>query len=122
MRHFVLLVLLVGCGTYNYNRAALVPRSTPRMTTGQPLAGKGQLGLGASSVAHFGKPGVGDPNAGIEIPGTQLHGDLRARLGEMVSFGILYENGLDQGAKRSEERRVGKECPSKCRSRWSPYH
>ena len=26
---------------------------------------------------------------------------------------------LDQ---RSEERRVGKECPSLCRSRWSPYH
>ena len=25
-------------------------------------------------------------------------------------------------AGRSEERRVGKECPSKCRSRWSPYH
>ena len=24
--------------------------------------------------------------------------------------------------RRSEERRVGKECPSKCRSRWSPYH
>ena len=23
---------------------------------------------------------------------------------------------------RSEERRVGKECASKCRSRWSPYH
>src|SRR5216117_1515859 len=23
---------------------------------------------------------------------------------------------------RSEERRVGKECPSLCRSRWSPYH
>src|SRR3546814_19556860 len=23
---------------------------------------------------------------------------------------------------RSEERRVGKECVSKCRSRWSPYH
>jgi cell division protease FtsH len=23
---------------------------------------------------------------------------------------------------RSEERRVGKECTSKCRSRWSPYH
>ena len=22
----------------------------------------------------------------------------------------------------SEERRVGKECPSLCRSRWSPYH
>src|SRR3546814_18937848 len=24
-------------------------------------------------------------------------------------------------AKRSEERRVGKECVSTCRSRWSPY-
>src|SRR3546814_10904087 len=26
------------------------------------------------------------------------------------------------GAGRSEERRVGKECVSTCRSRWSPYH
>src|SRR3546814_11272122 len=25
-------------------------------------------------------------------------------------------------SKRSEERRVGKECVSTCRSRWSPYH
>src|SRR3546814_1526236 len=25
-------------------------------------------------------------------------------------------------ARRSEERRVGKECVSTCRSRWSPYH
>lgn len=99
MRYFVWLVLLVGCGTYNYNRAALVPRATPRMTTGQPIDGQAQIAVGASSVAHLGKPGVGDPNAGVEIPGTQLHGDLRARIGEMVSFGILYENGLDQGAK-----------------------
>ena len=29
---------------------------------------------------------------------------------------------LAELAPRSEERRVGKECPSKCRSRWSPYH
>ena len=28
--------------------------------------------------------------------------------------------GLD--VERSEERRVGKECTSWCRSRWSPYH
>src|SRR3546814_1316540 len=26
------------------------------------------------------------------------------------------------GLTRSEERRVGKECVSTCRSRWSPYH
>src|SRR3546814_2904221 len=33
---------------------------------------------------------------------------------------------MDPGAERqvirSEERRVGKECVSTCRSRWSPYH
>src|SRR3546814_4093315 len=27
-----------------------------------------------------------------------------------------------QRAARSEERRVGKECVSTCRSRWAPYH
>src|SRR3546814_1549068 len=26
------------------------------------------------------------------------------------------------GTERSEERRVGKECVSTCRSRWSPHH
>src|SRR3546814_16981288 len=28
----------------------------------------------------------------------------------------------DVAQRRSEERRVGKECVSTCRSRWSPYH
>src|SRR3546814_9772899 len=28
----------------------------------------------------------------------------------------------DDSCERSEERRVGKECVSTCRSRWSPYH
>src|SRR3546814_17019964 len=32
---------------------------------------------------------------------------------------IMLEAGRDN---RSEERRVGKECVSTCRSRWSPYH
>ena len=42
---------------------------------------------------------------------------LLARLSQLV--GTL--TGL-QGAARSEERRVGKECSVTCRSRWSPYH
>src|SRR3546814_10718213 len=29
---------------------------------------------------------------------------------------------FDPHRNRSEERRVGKECVSTCRSRWSPYH
>src|SRR3546814_17840105 len=30
--------------------------------------------------------------------------------------------GLEAGGDRSEERRVGKECVSTCRSRWAPYN
>src|SRR3546814_15078197 len=36
-----------------------------------------------------------------------------------VASNIVHADFL---ADRSEERRVGKECVSPCRSRWSPYH
>jgi replicative DNA helicase len=42
--------------------------------------------------------------------------------------GLAYLNALAQSVpsaanlRRSEERRVGKECRRLCRSRWSPYH
>src|SRR3546814_13413868 len=56
--------------------------------------------------------------------------------GEPVGQGRLHQGeskddpGTDQchgsrpafHQKRSEERRVGKECVSTCRSRWPPYH
>src|SRR3546814_3652152 len=32
------------------------------------------------------------------------------------------QQGEREQQPRSEERRVGKECVSTCRSRWSPYH
>src|SRR3546814_2602281 len=35
---------------------------------------------------------------------------------------VLEAFGLFNVDFRSEERRVGKECVSTCRSRWSPYH
>ena len=34
----------------------------------------------------------------------------------------LFEFDVTSWGWRSEERRVGKECQSTCRSRWSPYH
>src|SRR3546814_2585217 len=34
----------------------------------------------------------------------------------------LRQAGAAKPGWRSEERRVGKECVSTCRSRWSPYH
>src|SRR3546814_13230076 len=43
------------------------------------------------------------------------HRDLDTAIMALIDSG-----GRDQ--LRSEERRVGKECVSTCRSRWSPYH
>src|SRR3546814_3233095 len=38
--------------------------------------------------------------------------------------GLPFDDLLQEAniGMRSEERRVGKECVSTCRSRWSPYH
>src|SRR3546814_19677208 len=54
----------------------------------------------------------------LEVPGI---GTLKAT---MISAGIptVFVNAEDIGYQRSEERRVGKECVSTCRYRWSPYH
>src|SRR3546814_16646690 len=41
------------------------------------------------------------------------------KLGEV---GALVRPKCCRYVRRSEERRVGKECVSTCRSRWSPYH
>src|SRR3546814_714168 len=38
------------------------------------------------------------------------------------SCNLNYKKEQERGNRRSEERRVGKECVSTCRSRWSPYH
>src|SRR3546814_18614948 len=42
----------------------------------------------------------------------------------LLAFGIGFIWALfdRQRRSRSEERRVGKECVSTCRSRWPPYH
>src|SRR3546814_18783780 len=46
--------------------------------------------------------------------------DLRRQVG--AELHLLLDDPLPASFHRSEERRVGKECVSTCRSRWSPYH
>lgn len=42
---------------------------------------------------------------------------------DLSSQQVTQKLHISQAAlTRSEERRVGKECISQCRSRWSPYH
>src|SRR3546814_18794850 len=47
---------------------------------------------------------------------TSRHGDVQ----HLVRTAVVV--GAPTVHRRSEERRVGKECVSTCRSRWSPYH
>src|SRR3546814_15114853 len=61
------------------------------------------------------------PRDGPAVAGAVLRGAVLAGLP------VLRRPGLRQARRglrgdRSEERRVGKECVSTCRSRWSPYH
>src|SRR3546814_2864226 len=44
------------------------------------------------------------------------------RQGQRDIFWLNRCNSNSAAPRRSEERRVGKECVSTCRSRWSPYH
>src|SRR3546814_18064753 len=46
----------------------------------------------------------------------------RTMKGAFVDPGGDLEKLKAAAAQRSEERRVGKECVSTCRSRWAPYH
>src|SRR3546814_9688325 len=52
------------------------------------------------------------------IRGFQAHRAADLHLDDHGGF----EREICQVGIRSEERRVGKECVSTCRSRWSPYH
>ena len=56
-------------------------------------------------------------NDGIgDLPG------ITAELPKLKELGITTIWLSPVYKSRSEERRVGKECTSWCRSRWSPYH
>ena len=67
-----------------------------------------------------------DKTGGFDIDHTRLkHPERLERLLLAVAVATIWchevgEHVLSEG--RSEERRVGKECTSWCRSRWSPYH
>src|SRR3546814_12347582 len=50
----------------------------------------------------------------------KLARQLLARIAADLAAGRY--RGVARDCDRSEERRVGNECVSTCRSRWSPYH
>src|SRR3546814_15653602 len=64
---------------------------------------------------------VGEPRAGfLDHIGLDAEVDQLAGLGDALAVHDVEIDHLERG--RSEERRVGKECVSTCRSRWAPYY
>src|SRR3546814_6809765 len=71
---------------------------------------------------------------GIANDGARWEGARRSALGGIPDVMFVIDANKEELAikeanvlgipvvARSEERRVGKECVSTCRSRWSPYH
>src|SRR6187200_2820533 len=80
------------------------------------------------------------PTTGVDLPDGEFGGGLprRTTLSLLLDVSLLAPDqsvkdtankllkmmetdGGGGGGGRSEERRVGKECLTQCRSRWSPY-
>src|SRR3546814_16157115 len=87
------------------------------------------LGVKPEHILAFDRNGVIHSEHTDLDPDKQRYArDTKARtLAEIVEGADVFL-GLSAGGilkpemVRSEERRVGKECVSTCRSRWSPYH
>src|SRR3546814_17318396 len=86
-------VLTIGCSRSSNARR---PRASLSTTTAEPGVGK---------TIHIDV----NPSHAVEIDGALVARGLGLAVPEFRQL-------------RSEERRVGKECVSTCRSRWSPYH
>src|SRR3546814_14887260 len=92
------------------------------------------LRVGAG-VRYIGNTVSTGPTTGLKTPGYTLVDALVALDWNRWTAAINATNLFDKSyfstcrtfgdcftGNRSEERRVGKECVSTCRSRWSPYH
>src|SRR3546814_16725206 len=67
--------------------------------------------VNAGGIINVSAEYLGEDESDVELRVAQI----APRVGE------LLERAAREG-RRSEERRVGKECVRTCRSRWSPYH
>src|SRR3546814_12982441 len=66
---------------------------------------------------------VEDAEDAAGLLGEDFLQNLRVDAGDRdVGAQAVDDEGAEREPQRSAERRVGKECVSTCRSRWSPYH
>src|SRR3546814_13271883 len=107
---------LAGCGGPRGFYASDPPRI--------PLGGNFTVQPGQEVIVY----GVRSKRCGMEPPAFEAAaGEMFSGAGSQApATGEVYDAGTGQSVVvlcgRSEERRVGKECVSTCRSRWSPCH
>ena len=116
--------LLLFAGNIVYAEAQQEKRVTGTVTSeGEPLPGVSVQLKGASSALYGSDAIAGVINIITDDPKSALNVSSNTRVS---SHGRISESvnadANDGKLSRSEERRVGKECASMCRSRWSPYH
>src|SRR3546814_14711442 len=76
--------------------------------------------LEAATEARPTTTALAQPDAAAGI-GTAT-GNVQEKLNNLNGRTPDFWSDVLSNPDRSEERRVGKECVSTCRSRWSPYH
>src|SRR3546814_20791463 len=85
-----------------------------------------QAGIFAAPTLVQGYEGIRGEPIKLGLVGTVLQRAGEGAIAEVLQqqkpgFGV-HRQRARRAEVRSEERRVGKECVSTCRSRWSPYH
>ena len=98
------------------------------LLTALPMSAQNRMVQG-TVIDNTGEPVIG---ANIRVSGTtrgtitDIDGVFKIEASAKDKLTITFIGYLDvvvsAANTRSEERRVGKECASMCRSRWSPYH
>src|SRR3546814_15881790 len=83
-----------------------------------------RLSVGGKKIEFSEKAILNEDSGGKDVKGElPLNDMLRAILTATGELEIVVDGHTQRyDMRRSEERRVGKECVSTCRSRWSPYH
>src|SRR3546814_733598 len=108
--------------------AGSVRGRAPASQERQPVGGAAGVGIG-SAMAATSLPGLGSLSRTLSFVNRLIALDAQdpAFVEELqrawdVGDAVLPVDPRLPAPARSEERRVGKECVSTCRSRWAPYH
>ena len=111
-------------GTFFQDVDEYVAAIKRRVIEGKPFNNVVEVRGRTISISNRPSPGGGWVSTHQDITEQQRHDQERSLLTAQKErrAGVEAAIAVFRPRVRSEERRVGKECTSWCRSRWSPYH